>query len=210
MIELKVFDNLEQAMQLYAELGDKLAPEMSMALNRAARGVKTDVSRYIVSQRGIKRDEVKDWKFQNAKPGDFESLAVIRGRRLGLENFGPNPNKPMEGTTSGGVTVNIMGKSTQFRHAFAHDLWSKKYRQTVGGQGDIFIMQRKRGARPKRHYDSRGRRLIGRFPLYKLTAVSVPQIADDDDVVDMAVRSVGGRFLSQFDHLIDRLIKEAK
>lgn len=211
MMELKVFDNFEQAMQFYVSMGDKLEPEMAMALNQAAQSVKSGVNKHIVSRKGISRDEVKDWTFRKARPGDLESLAIISGKRLGLEKFNPDPKKPMEGRTTGGVTVNIMGKRVPIRHAFVHDLWSKKYRDLVGGGGDFFVMLRKKGARPKQSYVMQGnekKRLIGRFPMFRLTAVSVPQIADDDDSVEIAIRSAGRRFLSQFDHLVDRLMKE--
>lgn len=202
MIELKVFDNLEDAVKFCLGMGDgRLDPDIAKAMNRAMRGVRTDVNREIVSSRGIRRSELKDWKFRNAKPGDLESLAVISGRRLGLEKFSPSPSRVMEGNRNGGgVSVNIMGKQVHLRHAFMHDFRS----------GDLQVLQRKKGARPKTDYDDSGRRLKGRFPVYHPTAVSVPQIADDDDIVEVAVKSTGGRFLDQFDHLIERLIREYK
>lgn len=42
MIELKVFGNTDQAIELCAQLGTLMEPDMSKALNRAARGIKTD------------------------------------------------------------------------------------------------------------------------------------------------------------------------
>ncbi len=42
MINLKVFSNLAEALELYGQLGDKLEPDMAKAMNRAGHGVRTD------------------------------------------------------------------------------------------------------------------------------------------------------------------------
>ena len=199
MMELKVFDNLAEAIALYQQLGDKLEPDMAMALNRTSRGVKTDETK-LVSQRGIQRSELQDWSFRNARPGDLESQAVVRGRHLGLEKFGPDPSRKMEGQTKGGVSVNLMGKTVQFKHAFLGGIYGK----------ELKVWQRKQGANPKvETYTKGGKtvRLKGRFPVNRLTFVSVPQIADDDDIVDIVVQNAEGRFLKQFDHLVNRLVE---
>lgn len=200
MIETKVFNNLEEALQLYAELGDKLEPEMAMASNRAMRGVKTDVTKQIAKTRGVKRSELKDWKFRNARPGDMEALAVIAGKRLPVDMFGPSPSSVMTGRTSGGVSVSLAGKSVIFRHAFVGRVYDAQPQ----------VLQRKPGATPKQDFYVKAgerKRLKGRFPLNRLFFVSVAQMADDDDVVDIVVKNAQGRVLSQFDHLIDRLLK---
>lgn len=130
----------------------------------------------------------------------MEALAVIAGKRLPLENFKTSPSSVMEGKTTGGVSVLLAGKSIPFRHAFRHNPYS----------GEIQVLERKRGARPKVDWIiKKGKKkwIKGRFPLNRMYFVSVSQMADDDDVVDIAVRNAQGRFLSQFDHVVDRLLE---
>ena len=200
MIELKVFHNLEDAIEFCRVMGDRLDPEIAKAMNRAAKGIRTDVTKQIATTRDIKRSEMKDWSFRNASAANLEASATIKGARLGLEKFAPRPKRVMDGRTSGGVQVTIFGKQVQLRHGFMHSFRS----------GDLQVLQRKKGAQPKNDFDSQGRRLKGRFPVYHPTAVAVPQMADDDDVVDKATEGYGERYLKQFDHLVDRLIQEYK
>ncbi|MDR1744482.1 MAG: hypothetical protein LBS30_01875 [Planctomycetota bacterium] len=200
MIELKVFENLAEAIEMCAQMGDLLEPEISKALNRASHGIRTDVTRQLVKTRGINRSEANDWTFKSAQPGDLEALAVIKGGRRGLEKFvNKGDLRRMEGSNNkGGVNFQLAGKTIHLRRAFIHDVYS----------GELQVRQRKPGARNLPKYSDTGKRLWGRFPLYHLAAVSVPQMADDKDVVDIAVRSIGGRYLSQFDHLVNRLVEE--
>lgn len=193
MMKLKCFENFEEAMQLYATLGAALEPEMAMALNSAAKGVETDVMKQL-SVKGIERDLVEDWDFRKAKPGDLESQAVIAGKRLGLENFDPTPNKFMGGVTKGGVSVNILGKREQFRHTF----------MGLKTTNPVRVLER------EKEFNPRSKNKDPRFRLSHLTLVSVPQVADNDDVVKIVVQNAGKRYLKRFDHVIDRLLEQYK
>lgn len=200
MIELKFFDNFGQAMQVYGELGDRLAPEMSMALNRAAVGIKTDVTRQVATTRQIKRAELRDWKIHKSSPADLRTESILGGKRLGLEKFKPRPSGVMTGRTSGGVTVNLGGKTVQFRHAFTGQIWDAAPK----------VFERNRDKRPKQDYylkAGKKKRLIGRFPLSRLAFITVPQMADDDDVVEVVIAKAEERFLAQFDHVVNRLVE---
>lgn len=200
MIEMKVFSNIEEAIGLCMAMQKELAPEISKSLNRAVHGIKTDVSRAIVSRHGIKRSEVKDWTPKYANPNELEAEMTVAGKRLGLEKFVKSKLKRMEGgQNKGGVTIDYMGKSVHLPKAFTHDVHT----------GTMRVLRREKGARNLPRESTRnGKRLWGRFPLSRLTAKSVPQHADDDDIVDVAVSGAEARFLQQFDHLVGRLMEE--
>ena len=226
MMNLKVFDNLEQAISFFHGLGDALEPEMAKSLNAAARGIKTDVTKRLASQRGISRDELKGWDFRYARPGDLESQAVVSGQRLGLEKFAPNPSTVMHGRTSGGVKVDLMGKSVQFRHAFMGLKKDQKGGLKVferdrkhlsvasipeHASPEAVRVRRKRLRPAPRDYYGNSEFISPsdwNYKLHRLTAVSVPQMADDDDVVEVVIQNLGGRLLKQFDHLVGRLIED--
>ncbi len=191
MINLKVVNNLAEALELYEQLGEKLEPEMAKAMNRAARGVRTDEVK-IVSQRGINRSELKDWAFMNARPGDMLSEAVMKGPRLGLEEFAPNPSSFMGGVTQGGVTVNLLGNSHRFASAF----------MGLKNSDPVRVLEREKGA------NSKSKNKEKRYRLRHLKTVSVVQVADDEEIVDVVVLNAQERFLKQFDHLVSRLVEE--
>ncbi|MCD8349575.1 MAG: hypothetical protein LUC93_03085 [Planctomycetaceae bacterium] len=202
MMQLKVIGNLVQAIALCQQLGATIEPEIAKSLNRASHGVKTDVVR-TVAKKGIKREELSDWSFQSARPGSVNAKAIIRGQRLGLEKFSPSPFTKMQGHTPNrsGVTVKLLDKPVTFRHAFVNDIYT----------ADLAIWQRKRGATPKVKFYEKGgvrKRLKGRFPLTKLTFLAVPQMADDDDVLEIVVKNAEERYLKQLDHLLDKLTKD--
>ncbi len=191
MINLKVVNNLAEALELYEQLGDMLEPDVAKAMNRAARGIRTDAVK-IISQRGIAREELDDWKFWNARPGDMLSEASIRGPRLGLELFAPRPSEFMGGVTQGGVSVNLMGEAHRFTHAF----------MGLKNSEPVRVLEREKRA------NSKSKNKDKRYRLRHLSTVSVAQIADDDEVVDIVVPKAEERFLKQFDHLVSRLVEE--
>ena len=191
MMQLKVFSNLAEALELYEQLGDKLEPEMAKAMNRAAHGVRTDQVK-LISQRGIGREELKDWQFLNARPGNMVAEAIMKGPRLGLEAFAPNPASFMGGVTQGGVTVNLMGEAHRFAHAF----------MGLKTSSPVRVLEREKGANP------RSKNKEKRYRLRHLETVSVVQVADDEEIVDVVVLNAQERFLKQFDHLISRLVEE--
>lgn len=208
MIEVAVTSNIEMIQRQLSTLDEKLRPEISKSLNRANHGVKTDAKRQIARTRNLKHTspEMDDWGFYDSTPDDLEAKAVIMGRRIGLEKFmKPGDLGKMEGRTSGGVTVNMLGKSVHFRHGFAHDVHAN----------EILIRQRKVGARrtvgarvlPKVDPKS-GKRLHGRFPLKHLKTISAPQMADDDDVTKVVAAGAAKRYQKQFDHQLKRLLEE--
>ncbi len=186
-----MFSNLAEAIELYEQLGEKLEPDMAKAMNRMAHGIRTDEVK-LVSQRGIARDELKDWKFLNARPGDMVSRAIMSGPRLGLEKFTPNPSAFMGGITQGGVSVNLMGEAHRFAHAF----------MGLKTSSPVRVLEREKGA------NSRSKNKEKRYRLRHLETVSVAQVGDDEEIVDIVVLRAQERFLKQFDHLLGRLVEE--
>ncbi len=187
MINLKVVNNLAEALELYEQLGEKLEPEMAKAMNRAAHGIRTDEVK-LISQRGIARDELQGWQFMNARPGDMVSNAIMKGSRLGMEKFSPSPSSFMGGITQGGVSVNLMGEAHRFAHAF----------MGLKTSNPVRVLERAKGGGSKGN----------RYRLRYLKTVSVVQIADDEEIIDVVVPKVEERFLKQFDHVVGRLVEE--
>lgn len=195
MIKLKVFSNYADAVAFCAGLGDKLAPEMSKALNRALAGIKTDAIRSMVKDHGVEQSEAKeDWNILRSSSRNLEGKTTVYGTRPGLEAFSPNPAGPMMGVTTGGVTVNIRGTVARLPKAFMGLKTTNPTR----------VLRREKGDNPK------SRNKEKRYRLNHLTARSIPQVADDEDVTDTVVAGAEKRFVKQLDHLVDRLIQEHK
>lgn len=191
MIELKMFGNLAEALELYEQLGEQLEPDMAKAMNRMTHGIRTDVVKQVAG-RGISRVELEDWKFMNARPGDMIAKAIMNGPRLGLETFAPNPSTFMGGVTQGGVSVNIMGEAHRFAHAF----------MGLKNSDPVRVLEREKGK------NSKSKNKDKRYRLRHLETVSVTQIADDEEIVEVVVLNAQNRFVKQFDHLLGRLVEE--
>ncbi len=213
MIQMKVFENIGQALAMYAHLGDKLAPEMSMALNRAAFGVRTDVKRYLAAKTKLTQnqiDELSDWSFRSSKQSNLEAQAIFEGKYIPLEKLAPSPSSTMGGKTSGGVTVNLLGKPGIFRHGFVGEVfgyaprrrrvWIRQPHKTP--TTDYIEMYSARKKRREKIW------IKHRFPVANMTTRSLPQVADDADTVEVVVDGANKRVYTQFEHRIQRLLKD--
>ncbi len=210
---MKTSENIGQALALYAHLGDMLAPEMSMALNRAAFGVRTDVNRKLAAQTNLTQDEIDEfckWTFHRSKEDDLVAHAIIKGKRIPLEELSPSPSTIMGGKTSGGVTVNLLGKSGTFKHAFIGKIFGDAPRRSR-------VWLRQSHKTPKvdyvEKYNAKKRRrekiwIKHRFPVANMTARSIPQVADDAEVVESVIKGADKRVSKQFVHRVHRLVED--
>lgn len=215
MIELKIFKNLPEAIAFCQKLGDYMNADISKSLNRAAFGLRTDAKRQIVARRGVKGSNVdtKKWGIVKATPQKLMSGTVIKGRRIGFDELKLKVNKTRrkKGVQKGaGITVPISGKQVRFRHAFSDDIYSdtvKVWNRVLPNSKN----NRKKARRPMPDYytNRKGeeKRLKGRFPVANLATVSIPQMADDDDIVEEVASGAHDRFLKQLDHLVDQRVK---
>lgn len=89
---------------------------ISIALNRAADGVRVDASREIRARYRIKVATVnKAFSLQRATPERLTAMVRVRGRPLSLGGFSPSQVRK-------GVTVNVKGARKLIPHAFVRTL----------------------------------------------------------------------------------------
>lgn len=215
MTPLKIFSNLPEAMTFCQKLGDYMNTDISKSLNRAAFGLRTDAKRQVVARRGVKgsKIDVKNWGILKSTPQNLTSGTIIKGGRIGFDELKHKVNKTRKkkGAQKGaGITVPINGKQIRFRHAFSDDIYSdavKVWNRVLPNSKS----NRKKTRRPMPDYytNKKGeeKRLRGRFPVASLATVSIPQMADDDDIVEEVASGAHDRFLKQLDHLVDQRVK---
>jgi hypothetical protein len=110
----------QTAREFLATVDDLKSREMpraiSMALNRAADGVRVDASREIRTRYKIKVATVnKAFSIQRATPSRLVSMIRVRGRPLSLGGFSARQVRK-------GVTVNVKGTRKLITHAFVRTL----------------------------------------------------------------------------------------
>lgn len=203
MLNLKMASNVEELFEFYGKFQDALQPEMAMAVNRFAHTMNAHMRRHILKTRlGIVKEDFDRWKIaKRARPTDLEAEMVVEGRNIPLVRFVDESKiKNMEGSDNqGGVEFNLFGETHQHPKAFISDAYTGKHRV-------LFRKRYMRGA-PRKipKFSSDGKRLWGRAPMFHLHTVSVPQIADDDDVVGFALVGAKEQFIKQLDHTISRM-----
>ncbi len=219
MIELKVFSNADEALAFFGKMDYLLAPEVSMSLNRATHAVRTAVRRRLVKRSGgaIERAEMGNDSFtvKTAKPADLEANATITGKRLPMEKFVTSPMKVMGGRTKGGVQVNLNGQAVSLKKAFLGRIPRGSELQVW--QRNVKVGDIKNSGRGKMedvalgggwiHSRTQEYQLKGRFPVAHLTFMAIPQIAEQEDVVEYVVDTAQAAFIKQFDHQMDRIWK---
>lgn len=178
--------------RLLKELGKNGSKVLADSYNRAAAGMRTDGTRMIVNGSGLKRPVVyKAFRIVKASPKSVspEAKVIIDGHTVALIQNTHKPVKPMVGKTKGGVTVNLGHTKVIFRHAFVAKMPS----------GHIGIFQRQRGVKND----------DGREKLTELFGLSVPQIAEREDIVKPVQEKAIERFLTRFEQQTDRFLRKS-
>lgn len=220
MIALKMASNIDELFGFYANFADVLEPEMAMSVNRFASTMGAHMRRHILKTRaGFTKDDIEefaDWKItKKARPNDLEAEMVIKGKKIPLIRFiSETQNKKMQGSDNkGGVEFTLFGRTHRHPKAFVNNVYGSTQVHLRKHRNESVNTKPKRTRGPMSKYasgsdktaDKDDKRLIGRFPLFNLQTVSIPQIADDDDVVGFALVGAERQFIKQLDHTISRM-----
>lgn len=198
-VKINIEKKTAEAQILLATFGDRLAPEFSDALNRAAVGVKTDTARSMQREFNVPQQQTREndegddrWKIQKSSPDQLEATATVFGPRRSLFEVGdPSPATMMTGKTTGGVSVNIRGQR--------HNLPT------------AFVSARKGITTPEGVYSSYNKKYTKRLPNHgyrKLTTESIPQMVDEPEIVEPNIKGINERFVKRFDQQINRLLTD--
>lgn len=171
---------------LTKELAPKIKPEIADAANRAAAGIRTDGTRAITKQYGITRKLVFDsWKVRRSSRNAAEPIAyaVTQSGMVPLYQYKPSPKSVMTGRTRGGVSAMVVGQRVTFKHAFVAKMKS----------GHVGVFRR---------------RSTRRLDIEELYGLSVPQLAEREEVASVVQAGASKRFEARLLHGIDRLLSQ--
>ena len=191
MIEMNV-NTAQEALtkKQLKELGANAKKALADANNRAAAGMRTDGTRLIVKNSGLKRPLVfPAFKIIKASPKveNPQAKLLIKGPVIPLINNASRSAKPAKGKKKGGITVNLGKSKETFKNAFIAKMPS----------GHIGIFERQRGK-----LNSKGREAIK-----ELFGPSVPQIADREEIVSEVSEKAQERFLKRFEQQFNRFTR---
>ncbi|MBK5073230.1 phage tail protein [Budviciaceae bacterium CWB-B4] len=176
--------------RLLRQLGPNADKALADASNRTAAGMRTDATRLIVKDSGLKRPVIfTAFRIVKAsgKVGGSSAQVIIDGSPLPLFLNAPKPSKPMTGKTKGGVTVKLGARRVNFQHAFIAQMAS----------GRVGIFERQVGVRG----DS------GREKIRELYGPSVPQLAERDHITEEVNQKARERFNQRFNQQADRHLR---
>lgn len=192
-----------KACEMLGKFGNNLGHEVADGLNAAGNGVKKDIIDGIAQHYGVSRDVaakatrreqkrgVKRWRRLKADYDKLESTTIVEGLNLPLYEMGAAPTGKMVPKTTGGVSVTLKGRRHNFPHAFVTDRY-----------GYLGVYGRRRD---KKYYNRDRQRF--EHPIKQLTTESLPQMADDDKIVESIAEKATKRFVEKFDKSVKKLLK---
>lgn len=224
MITLKWYGNSDRVIALYAELGDKLRPELARALNAGSKGLKSAVKKEILAKSfsQLTKGDVDDsnWSFQKATEDELTTVERISGKRFGIERFIPDLEAAYKNRSKSGLSVNLpfVGSKTM-RSGFAAklDRGKKKIRAYTRDPRSEPLRRRLAKNQPKRDFYKKKAKegekektvwLKHRFPIASMTFMAIPQLAEDKEVVTAGEEKAAINFFKQADHLLHRLMEQ--
>jgi hypothetical protein len=172
--------------ELEGYLTDEMIPmyskELAQAANRAMDASVTYSVRGVASAyRAMRVKEIRaGFRVIARARGEDENPTAIgqwRGRPIPLYQFRAVPRSVMTGQTTGGVSA-LLKKTENFRHAFIARMKS--------GHTGVFE-----------------RTASKRNPIDEMFGPSVPQMVDDEDILEPAQKAAEERFSERFLHAID-------
>lgn len=172
---------IDKAMHALASIPNGANRAMANAINRAVKGIRTDLSRAVKDQYAINAGDVsKTIQVKLASPARLSAAAISVGSPIPLIKFKVNPKSPKRvPVLRAGVK---RGGTKPIRGAFT---------ATVrGSYTGVFI--RKGGSR---------------LPIKQLYAPSIPQLIGNDVVKQLVAANATERMEKTLDNEINRLLK---
>ncbi len=212
MIKLKMASNVNELMHLLDKFQNELEPELVKSLNWSTAKMRQTMAEHIAKVTNLDLDEdikPKKWRITKATEGAPVAELETAGYKLPLIKFVPaGERRRMEGKNNkGGVQFMLFGQKRHRPQSFTHDL----KRTNKNDQPAFQVFNRKRfpgkpnDPRPhgqKQEYKHR------RFKLYIDRGLSIPRIAEEDEVVAAGVNEYEQQFFKKLDRAMHSLVKD--
>lgn len=185
-------DKLGASDEILKKLGENSSKAQADALNRTLAGMRTDATRLIVKQSGLKRPEVfKSFSLIKASGKSAAPKAVVNisGSPVPVYKFAARPAAPMTGKTRGGVSYRVGESRIKFQHAFVAKMHSGHI-GVFGRSNDRFMQKNK-----------------NRNAIDEQFGPSVPQFAGRETVENPVMDKAAERFSKRFDQQVNRFLK---
>lgn len=177
---------------LLKRLGENSSKAQADALNRTLAGMRTDATRIIVKQSGLKRPEVfKAFTLIKASSRSSSPAAAVKivGAPVPRFRYGARPTSPMTGKTRSGVSFRVDAARVKFRHAFVAKMQS----------GHVGVFERSN--------DTFMAKNKNRPAIDEQFGPSIPQLAGREEVENPVMDNAGVRFRKRFDQQVNRFLK---
>ncbi|MCP3923336.1 MAG: hypothetical protein GY714_12200 [Desulfobacterales bacterium] len=173
-------DGLKNARLFFEVIGDKANGALARSVNRTIQGVKTDSVRSVRENYNVKAASVrKGFSFKKANRRSSNASALVRGSRISLREFGVRPNS-LRSRPKVGLSVRVGRQRKTIRSSF----FSK-------------------GKHIYRRVEK------SRLPVEKLLGPSIPQMMNNEEVVNNVEKSAVERFEKNFKHEMGREIQRS-
>ena len=186
------------AQKILEQMGRQANPIIARVLNRAITGVRTDITKNVRSVYNVKAQKVRRAvSLDRASKQKLQARADIRSERISLLHFGARPSSASARAPRGGVSVHVKTGRYRIPGTFIPRL-------PGGGTGVFWRV-------PGRHMSLR--LTAGRSPskhtqaIEKLTGPSVPQMAENDNVLQGVQQGAVERVQKNLNHEIDRYLE---
>lgn len=185
------------AQKILEQMGRQANPIIARVLNRAITGVRTDITKNVRSVYNVKAQKVRrSISLDRASKQKLFARADIRSERISLLHFGARPSSASARAPRGGVSVHVKAARQRIPGTFIPSL-------PGGGTGVFWRV-------PGRHTTKR--LTGGRSPskhtqaIQKLTGPSVPQMAENNNVLQGVQQGAVDRVQKNLNHEIDRYL----
>ncbi len=159
--------------------GAQAKQAVARAVNRTVKGVRTDAVKAAIREYSIKPPIVrKSIKVEQALNGSLEAAAIATGKRIPLIHFEARPKQPGGRRPIKGVSVQV-----------------KKERKVLKGS---FLARLKSG-----HVGVFQREGDDRLPIEEKRSLAVPQMLENQDVIEEIQEKAENRFDKSLSHEID-------
>ena len=195
---------LKHAEKLLESMGKKAKPMVAKSINRALRGVPLDASKKARETYNVKSTQIKgSFKIEHANKNSLSGFAESKGGPISLYHFNPRPRKPGPPWPKRGVSVKVKSTRKMIPGAFIGTLAkggdpAKKARSSYA----VFMRV------PGKYMRSRAGKTKHSQYIKKRSSVSVPQMVDNDDVVDHVEKGANERFNKTLEHELDYALRK--
>ncbi len=180
-------NQLREAEVLLRSIPGGINKAIAAALNRAAEGGRTDVSRKARERYHVKsKDITSTIRLTKAAPDNLSAIVLSSGRPLALTKFKVTPSKPPQKKRTNPIIARVVkGEGGQIRGAFVARMQS----------GHVGVFHRAGQSR---------------YPIIQRYGPSVPQMLGHRSVTEYVEQRAQEQLEARLDHEIGRLLRGAR